>query len=136
MTPRQHRQRENQQRVDFHVEAGAERTGDPLAPGEPSVHAVEQGDDDAGGDRRGRDRRQLRLADEAGDQRHEDRAKGGDLIRRAKTRERMVLLKESDGQAHDDGEQSGGLQRIAIPERQRRACHVGERNDGDEPDEF
>jgi hypothetical protein len=38
--------------------------------------------------------------------------------------------------AHDEREQPGRFQRIAIAERQRGACHIGERHDSDEPDEL
>ena len=43
----------------------------------------------------------IRLADQRGDQRDEDRAGRGDLVRGAEARERMMPLQEADRQADD-----------------------------------
>ena len=99
MSPDEHRQRHDEQRVGLHVEAGPEIAGHPAAARQPSIDAVQHGGGQSDCQCGCGHARCLGLADESSCQRHQPRADDGDEIGRPKPRKRVLI---DEGERHRD----------------------------------
>ncbi|MDV7400897.1 hypothetical protein RZS08_56295, partial [Arthrospira platensis SPKY1] len=106
----QRRQDQDEGRVHFHVEPGAERALQPAPARQPAIDPVE--DERQTGERDqqpGQARRQQGLAEQAGHQRGDTGARQRDVVGRAEARQRLMLRKERRQNQQQAGEHGDAL---------------------------